>query len=505
MCVRPPSASLLYVLGMGQSITPRQRVLFAVFLLALLPAGNALQPRLDEDTWWHLAVGQYVVEHRTLPETDPFSRLGQEQHVPWVAYSWLHEVALYGAYSVGGYGGVLAFRHLLDSLTFVTVAWFVLRRTSGDWRPIVVLALVTATLIPMMLERPWHYTIAFTTLTLHAVLEMHAGASARRFWWLVPVFALWANLHIQFVLGLGLFGLGLGLVLVNGSPGVDDRRRHWLGWLALAGGCAAATLVNPYHVRHYGVVWEYATQTGALKVVSELAPPDFGSWSQWPPDLGKWWNWPLAALLVWGAVMCIARRFPVVDTAILVIGAAFALRMQRDVWFGAVMAAAVLIRVPLSSASSPIRVNLSHLVGVTLAALVLTRVIWHVGPGIERTPTAVNNSEYPAGAVEFLRTHRPPGPLYNHFNWGGYLIWTLPEYPVGIDGRTNLYGEERLDRAFRAWLGDSDADPELAAAGVVLAPKKLGGGLRLTDVLRADPRWKVAYEDDVAIVFVPAR
>ena len=41
---------------MGQSTTPRQRELFAVFLLALFPACNALNPRLDEDTWWHLAV-----------------------------------------------------------------------------------------------------------------------------------------------------------------------------------------------------------------------------------------------------------------------------------------------------------------------------------------------------------------------------------------------------------------------------------------------------------------
>src|SRR5215203_22602 len=107
----PRGAVLHYPFGMGHSTTPRQRVPFAVFLLALFPACNALNPRLDEDTSWHLAVGKWVVDHRAVPTEDPFSRIGQEEHTPWVAYSWLHEVGLYGAYRLGGLGGVIAFRH----------------------------------------------------------------------------------------------------------------------------------------------------------------------------------------------------------------------------------------------------------------------------------------------------------------------------------------------------------------------------------------------------------
>ena len=480
---------------MGQSITPRQRTVFAVFLLALFPAGNALLPRLDEDTWWHLAVGRWVVEHRTVPDTDPFSRLGQEGHIPWVAYSWLHEVALYAAYRAGGLGGVLAFRHLLDSVTFVTLAWFVLRGSDGKARPPVVLALVTATLIPIMLERPWHYTVAFTTLALHAAIELRAGAPARRFWWLVPVFALWANLHIQFVLGFGVLGLGL---LATGFERwrVGGPAWSWAGWAGLIATCMLATLANPYHVRLYQVVWEYATQTGALRLVSELAPP----------DPMAWWNWALYGLLGWAAVACSARRLPVFDTALLIVGAVFSLRMQRDIWFGALTAAAVLTRLSAVAPPAPDRWLVLRLVAVTAAAVLLARGVWHLGPGRARTPEAANRDVYPAGAVGYLQAHRPPGAIYNHFNWGGYLIWALPEYPVGMDGRTNLYGDDRLLRAYRTWTGEAgwDRDPDLAAAGVVLAPKKLGGGIRLDGLLRADPRWRVAYEDEVAVVFVPA-
>jgi hypothetical protein len=483
---------------MGQSTTPRQRELFAVFLLALFPACNALQPRLDEDTWWHLAVGRYVIDHRAVPTEDPFSRIGQEHHVPWVAYSWLHEVGLYGAYRVGGLGGVIAFRHLLDSLAFVTLAWFVLRGPGGRPLAVAALALVTATLVPMTLERPWHYTIAFTTLTLTAVLDWRSGTPVRRLWWLVPVYALWANLHIQFVLGLGLLGLGFGVTLVERMRR-GASLRPLAGWVGLSAGCALATLANPYHVRLYVVVWEYATQTGAMRVVSELAPPDFKIW----------WNWALVAILVWAGGVCAARRFPLFDTALLVVGAAFGLRMQRDIWFGALLAAAVLTRLPAAPRAPDAVPRLPGILVATAIALLLARAVWELGPGSTKTAAGVNRAEYPAGAVEYLRQHRPPGPLYNHFNWGGYLIWALPEYPVGLDGRTNLYGEERLARAYRAWSGEDawDQDPDLLAAGVILCPKKLGPmEIPLTGLLRvAADRWRVAYEDDMAAVFIPVK
>ena len=416
---------------MGQSTTPRQRLLFAVFLLALFPAGNALQPKLDEDTWWHLAVGRYVVENRAVPTVDPFSRIGQEEQIPWVAYSWLHEVALYEAYEIGGLSGVLAFRHLLDSLTFLTIAWFVLHGSEFRPRPLVVLAIVTATLVPMMLERPWHYTIIFTTLTLHATIAMRTGSAPRRFWWLVPVFILWANLHIQFVLGFGVLGLGLVATFIERWRS-GQKAGPWGEWVLLIAACVAATLVNPYHVRIYQVIWEYATQTGALLVVAELAAPDFTFW----------WNWALVVLLVWAAVSCAVRRLPIFDTALLIVGTVFALRMQRDIWFGALAAAAVLTRLRDERLPTE-RLRLVELVAAILAALVLARVVWAIGPGRERPAADVNRQEYPAAAAEYVHQHRPPGPLYNHFNSGGYLIWALPEYPVGLDGRTNLYGEER--------------------------------------------------------------
>src|SRR5262245_6702436 len=81
-------------------------VLYAVPLVVTIrPVGV---PLYDPDIWWHLRVGQWVVEHGTVTTTDPFSQYGQTR--PWVAYSWLYEVLVYGLYKAFGLAGVIVYR-----------------------------------------------------------------------------------------------------------------------------------------------------------------------------------------------------------------------------------------------------------------------------------------------------------------------------------------------------------------------------------------------------------
>jgi hypothetical protein len=107
---------------------------------------------------------------------------------------------------------------------------------------------------------------------------------------------------------------------------------------------------------------------------------------------------------------------------------------------------------------------------------------------------------YPVGAADVVEERGYRGPLYNQFDWGGYLIWRLPDLPVSIDGRSNLHDADRIKQSLRVWNGDSDwaSDLELAAAHIVIAQKNLP----LTQLLRLDPRFEWVYEDQVAVVFI---
>jgi hypothetical protein len=255
--------------------------------------------------------------------------------------------------------------------------------------------------------------------------------------------------------------------------------------------CAGATLLNPYHVRLYYVIWEYATQTTPLRHIAELRPPNFESW----------WNWPLAALLVWGAVEVARRRFPIWETLLLASGAFFALRMQRDMWYGCLTAVTVLTRSPMNAARPTTRLPGWSVLLAVAAGFALVRVGWQF---VELADVHKDNpaGHYPVGAVRYIRENGLSGPLYNDFNWGGYLIWALPELPVSLDGRTNLYGEERLGRALRTWAGlpGWDEDPELNAARVIIGTRDQ----RLTELmLERSDRWRAVYEDRISVVFVP--
>ena len=70
--------------------------------------------------------------------------------------------------------------------------------------------------------------------------------------------------------------------------------------------------------------------------------------------------------------------------------------------------------------------------------------------------------ELPAAAVSFIAAQRPPAPMLNHYNWGGYFIWRLyPEYRVYIDGRADLYGDAFMDDLATTYYlkGDSWRSP----------------------------------------------
>jgi len=108
--------------------------------------------------------------------------------------------------------------------------------------------------------------------------------------------------------------------------------------------------------------------------------------------------------------------------------------------------------------------------------------------------------QFPVSAVKFINEKNYSGPLYNHFNWGGYLIWALPRVPVSMDGRMNLHGDQRIERSFNTWSGlrGWESDPELMKARLVI------GGVNdaLTTLMRTDSRFKLVYEDAIAVVFV---
>jgi hypothetical protein len=472
-----------------------------VICLYALPVLATVQLDVDYDAWWHLRVGQWVVEHRAVPTNDPFSVPGHDK--PWIAYSWLFEVVLYGLYQAFGLCGVIVFRCGLSLAVTAALHRFVAKREPRFLHAVGLTGLAVLGVAMLFQERPWLFTVLFSVLTLDAVLDLRAGRRGLTFWLLPAAFALWANTHIQFVYGLMILGLGCAAPALDRWRGCEPESgagrlgsRDWRRLVGLTAACFLATLATPYHVHLYRVIVEYATQPGPYRFINELKALEFR-------DVCSW----VMLAFVGAAAFALGRRprQGYFDLILLAAGAFLSFRMRRDVWVVIVAALYVLSTRPRPAVLPDQRFGWSAwraaVVGAGVVALIfLAATLRHVtNANMEREAAKL----FPVAAAKVVAENGYPGPLYNDFNWGGYLIWALPEYPVAIDGRTNLHGDERILRYGRIWAGSPTwrDDPDLAAAGVVIA----GAEMPLAGLLLLDDRFERVYQDDVALVFVRKR
>ena len=106
---------------------------------------------------------------------------------------------------------------------------------------------------------------------------------------------------------------------------------------------------------------------------------------------------------------------------------------------------------------------------------------------------------FPVAAVAFLNQERPPSPILNHYNWGGYFIWKLyPQYRVFMDGRADVYGDRLMDEfAASYYLTDNWKAPlqEWGIRTLILPPDA-----PLITALQSQPDWKKVYGDSEAII-----
>jgi hypothetical protein len=107
---------------------------------------------------------------------------------------------------------------------------------------------------------------------------------------------------------------------------------------------------------------------------------------------------------------------------------------------------------------------------------------------------------FPVGAVAFMKQLEPPGPLFNNYNWGGYLIWELRDYLVYVDGRTDLFDEAFLRGYLSTYYAQPGWDKTLDDAGINTV--LIESSSPLAQVLRLTDGWSTAYTDDRASLFL---
>jgi hypothetical protein len=409
----------------------------------------------DEDLWGRMAAGRLILSEGRIPDKDVFAYVPTKPR--WVDHEWLSGVVFHGVHERLGGRGLLILRAALGLLTvgFLLLA----ARGASPWT----IAFLSIAAWPLLAQgfnsvvRAQAFTFLFVALGLF-LLERGKGRIA-----LVPLAALWANLHGGFVLG-PLLLLGYG------------RFR-------LAAGALAASLLNPYGLEY----WRYLA--GALS----MPRPEIVEWrSTGAGDLH------LHLALILTVLLLVAKRPRPAHFAGLA-GAAIAsvLHIRFAPLLGMMMV------VTLGPACEIVLAKRRTLVAIPAMVLVLSLVA--MGGAIAwfrrdlSLQTRVPSDRYPVAALELLKGEN--GNLAVFFNWGEYALYHLyPRVLVSIDGRyETVYPEDvvLLNWEFTRGRPGSERFLDTYRADFALYPRDTGAVRWLT----ASRGWMLWHQDEISALY----
>jgi hypothetical protein len=454
------------------------------FVICCVGLFGAMRPSPDPDSWWHLATGKWIVENTAIPRTDPFSWTAGGNE--WVAHEWGTEIIFNAVDSGFGPVGLLVMQGLLVGAGFFLLRLTLRRLVDNEW--IVAAGLAAALFLSSLMWslRPHLVSLVFVVFFLDALVAYRKGEADRRIWALVPLTIVWANLHAGFL-------SGVLLVWVFTVVSLLERRNDTRRLLVVAAAITVAGMLNPSGPEIY-VFSVYLAQVS--RDVSEWSPPGIRD----PFGIG-------VSVLALGIPVLLALTRRGCDRAVLATSFVFGLLgigAIRNIWLAGILmapAAALaldglgLISRPQAAGGDRERRLLmgAHVVVPLLGVLVVTSLLRGQNESYLRGEHA-----FPKEAAEVV-AELPPGRMLNPYNWGGYLIWKLPDVPVSVDGRADLYGYELLEQVQMMERLESGWDRYLDRQEIdyVLWQKErpLAQALRLLD------DWSLVYEDDMAVVF----
>jgi hypothetical protein len=506
---------------------------FVAVLFWLFFFGQAATALLgDGDTGWHIRTGEWVLAQGRFPHHDLFSFSMQGQQ--WFAWEWLSDVLFAVVHHHFGLAGLVLLAGVVIAATAALLLRYMIWRGANLLVAIVAMLAVCSASMVHWLARPHMFTWGFLLATVW-LLDADRRRRGRAVWLLVPLVALWVNVHGGFAALLVTVAIYAAGTAIEELWAAWDCRREiagsgWAavgGWLGRLGGarrymlllaaCCAATLVNPYGWQLHQHIGGYLQSDFILNNVQEFRAPDFRGESMRVFEIVL-----LAGVLL--AARLAARRE--VTAALLIVAWAHAsLLSVRHVPLFMIVATPLLAR-ELSllieqgarggngllkilhdiaedyggrsrapSESGPLVVNLAGLAAIATIAVMLS-----VHGSEPKWKAEFPAFRFPKLAADALGGRLAGRRLLSTDQWGDYLVYRFhPALKVFIDGRSDFYAPQIRDdylvlmNSKWGWQGALERHGFEAAL--------LPASWALSQTLKLDPDWRLLYDDGEALYF----
>ena len=478
----------------------RMAVVAALLTTAAVREALRISAFSTDEIWWHLSTGRWTLHHLTAPHTGLFSQLSTS---PWIDFSWFYD-ALFGAIYAG-----LGLRSLPLMLMIFKVALAAVTlllagvRRNGFWTAVTLSTLAQLALYNLQ-PLPVMFSICFFGLSCYLLLEAHRQNQIKFLFWLPLLFWVWANLDAQFVLGLLLLCVFLiaetleRTLFGTASRSRDSKPIPLVHLCAISAACLFATFITPYSFRLIPAAIQDSYSSVLFKNFAFMAAMEFRQ-----PEHFLLLSLVLAACMALGR----ERSRDLFRIFLLALCAALAFRIQRDSWTIVLSSIAVLSGSvgPRSGEGLQPAPPVPFRKFVSLATIVAAVLLFSffLLPSNSELHSRLSRVT-PAAACDYIRSNQLPGPIFNEYQWGGYLTMNLPEYPVSIDQRMNLYGEQASGAYFDVIMGRQRMEtfPAFAGAQTILLPKGLAITRALTTIPALQQQFREVYSDDLAVVLV---
>jgi hypothetical protein len=443
----------------------------------------------DPDIWWHLRNAEVFVTTHSVVHQDFYSFTATGSR--WINEAWLGEIPYYFGWEWLGIRGI--YLVMLIEIELILMGVFALAcLTSGN-----VKSAFCASWLAV-----WLATVSFGPRTLLAgwmclVAELFLLTLYKRgqdlLWFLPPLFALWANLHGSWLIGLVLFAVFGASGLLQGTWG----RLHATRWtpaqmrkLAIVGPLSIAGLfLNPYtyHLVFYPVNFAFKQKLN-VNHVDEWMSLDFHS------VRGKILFGMLAATIVLALIR--KRRWTPDELAFALIGFYAAVTYSRFLFLAAIVFTPILAREldffpPYRSAIDKAWLN------AALIVIILGFCVWRFPTRDFLLRDTVRG--YPVEAVSYLQQRlAPQDRIFNDCLWGGFLIWNARNVRVFIDSRIDIYEYNGVFADYLDAIGVKNTLEILDKYRIryVLFAQQSP----LAYLLMHTPGWKVDYRDGTTVL-----
>lgn len=492
--MKKPASLLAYLLPQ-----PRDILFIGVFFIMVFGG-----PRLfnnDGDLGRHITIGNYILDAGTIPTHDLFSHtMNGERLVP---HEWLAQVIFALAHRIMGLSGAVFVAALLASFTILIVYNELIKR--GNWRLVALFTTAWVAVVSAIhwLARPHMFTFFFVALWVYGLERFYKKESNN--FWLFPVLMLvWVNTHGAFIAGFVIWGAYLADWIIEFLQGRGTKQMGmqliWMGVLSFA-----VTFINPSGWYLWETSVGYVGNEFMTSHTIEYLSPDFHERDMWP----------FMFMLAFALFALVQERRVQVREALLLAGwAAMSLYSVRNMPLFAVVTAPVYgaliqawvekLLVWWRQAEGP-RESVNTLRGyvwVGASVLLFGFLLWRGVPLDEKGMGNVFLPEkMPVQAVDWLEQNPQDGNIFNHFIWGGYMLYRMwPDELVFIDGQTDFYGEV-LFREYLEVISLNDGWEKILDkydVAWMLIPTRDRMGQYL--ISNQEDDWTVIYQDDTAVI-----